>query len=62
MGRPKLHLTICWTVFDILSRDRSLTVTDAICILKILKDNHDSSIGINWDVIDQTIQEYKDGQ
>ena len=49
-------------MFDILSRDKTLTVTDAIYILKILKDNHDSSIGINWDVIDQTIQEYKDGQ
>ena len=50
----KIHVT--WHIEDVIYRgkERGITITEeeAIDILDTLKDNHDSTIGINWDVID----------
>lgn len=51
-------INIEWHVDDVMSRDVSLTILDARIILESLKDNHDASIGINWDVIDGEIESY----
>lgn len=52
-------ITITWHVDDILMRakeqDFDLSKDKALEILHDLKDNHDSTIGINWDVIDEYI-------
>mgnify|MGYP007077424097 FL=1 len=52
-------ITITWHVDDILMRAKEngldLSKDKAIEILHDLKDNHDSTIGINWDVIDEYI-------
>ena len=52
-------ITITWHVDDILMRakekDLDLSKDEALEILHDLKDNHDSTIGINWDVIDEYI-------
>jgi len=52
-------ITITWHVDDILMRakenDLDLSKDKALEILHDLKDNHDSTIGINWDVIDEYI-------
>jgi len=49
-------IQITWHVKDVIYRgkERGITITEekAVDILHDLKDNHDSTIGINWDVID----------
>lgn len=53
-------ISIRWSVGDILEqareKDYELTKEQALDILGSLKHNHDSSIGINWDVIDEYIE------
>ena len=55
-------ITITWHVDDILMRAKDngldLSKDKALQILHALKDNHDSTIGINWDVIDEHIWNY----
>lgn len=50
-------INISWHVSDILLRakdqDLDLSKEKALEILHDLKNNHDSTIGINWDVIDE---------
>ena len=50
----EIHIT--WHIEDVIYRgkERGITITEeeAIDILDTLKNNHDSTIGINWDVID----------
>ena len=49
-------IQITWHIEDVIYRGKergiNLTEEEAIDILDTLKDNHDSTIGINWDVID----------
>jgi hypothetical protein len=44
--------TIVWHIEDILSVRPDLSNEQARKLLRQLKNNHDASIGINWDVID----------
>lgn len=44
--------TIVWHVDDVLSVRPDLSNDQARQILYQLKNNHDASIGINWEVID----------
>lgn len=54
-------ISIRWSVGDILEqareKDYELTKEQALDILSSLKHNHDSSVGINWDVINEYIFE-----
>ena len=54
----RLHsdaIAIKWHIDDIKSRDNSLTDDECRNVLVSLKSDHDATIGINWDVIDETI-------
>lgn len=54
----RLHrdeIAVKWRIDDIKSRDNSLTDDECRNVLVSLKSDHDATIGINWDVIDETI-------
>lgn len=54
----RLHrdeIAVKWHIDDIKSRDNSLTDDECRNVLVSLKSDHDATIGINWDVIDETI-------
>lgn len=48
-----------WHVDDVLSLDDSLTREEAKEILESADHNHDASIGINWDVLETLIDNFK---
>ena len=55
-------ISIIWTRHDIeeTARDRfgkSLSPESTSVVLEYLEDNHDSNIGINWDVVEAAINE-----
>lgn len=52
-------ISITWHIDDVLQVDDTLTESQARQVLYLLKHNHDASVGINWDVIEQTIEEVK---
>jgi len=58
-------IKIVWHVDDILSRAKDkeidLSKDKALTILHDLKDDHDASIGINWEVIDCHLENYEWG-
>ena len=49
------EIAVKWNIDDIKSRDNSLTDDECRNVLVSLKSDHDATIGINWDVIDETI-------
>lgn len=53
------QININWHVDDVLKVDDTLTQSEAKQVLYMLKYNHDASIGINWDVIQDAITELK---
>ena len=53
------QISINWHINDVLSVDETLTLSQARQVLYMLKHNHDASIGINWGVIQETIQGVK---
>ena len=53
------QISINWHVDDVLSVDDTLTEAEARQVLYLLKHNHNAAIGINWDVIEETISELK---
>ena len=59
----KEKIKIVWHVDDILNRAKGkridLSKDKALTILHDLKDNHDASIGINWEVIDCSLEDYE---
>jgi hypothetical protein len=54
-----MTISIKWSHEDILSIDNSLTKTQAIKVLRYLEDNHDSNVGINWEVIKEALNYLK---
>ena len=56
-------IKITWHVDDILMRaeekEIDLSKDKALTILHDLKDDHDASIGINWEVIDCRLEDYE---
>ena len=52
-------ISITWHIDDVLQVDDTLTESQARQVLYLLKHNHDGTVGINWDVIEQTIEEVK---
>lgn len=46
-----------WSWEDVRSRDESLTEIECKQVLVIVDGNRDAEIGINWDVIDNAIDE-----
>lgn len=52
-------ISITWHIDDVLQVDDTLTKSQAKQVLHLLKHNHDGTVGINWDVIEQTIEQVK---
>jgi len=55
------HIQIYWCVEDIKSRDNLDVLSERDCreILDSINRTHDATIGVNWDVIDAHIDNYK---
>ena len=53
------EISITWHIEDIKGQDSSLTDDQAREILHELKHRHDANIGINWEVIDIYIDNFK---
>lgn len=49
-------ISITWSIDDVLSVRDDLTDEQAKKVLLQIKTEHDSNIGINWDVIEQTAE------
>lgn len=56
----KTKIKIVWTIDDVflqaLNDDVSLNKKEASKVLSLLEKNHNAMIGINWDVISETIK------
>ena len=53
------EISINWHFTDVQERDDTLTNDEARQVLQLMKNNHDATIGINWDVIDEWINYFK---
>lgn len=53
------EINISWHFTDVQEQDDTLTNDEARQILQLMKHNHDATIGINWDVIDEWIRYFK---
>jgi hypothetical protein len=53
------EIQIVWSYEDVQTQDPTLTDDEARKVLKLLKDFHDSTVGINWDTIQATIDYFK---
>jgi hypothetical protein len=51
------EIKITWSIEDVQSVREDLTDEQCSEVLELLQDNHDASIGINWEVIEATCQE-----
>lgn len=55
--KPIESITVSWHVEDVLSRDPTMTREEAFEVLEAVKDNHDAEVGVNWQVIDEHIEQ-----
>jgi len=53
------EINISWHFTDVQERDDSLTNDEARQVLQLIKQNHDATIGISWEVIDAWIDYFK---
>lgn len=49
------EISVTWCVEDVLATSESLTDHQARLVLQQLEKKHDATIGINWEVIEYTI-------
>jgi hypothetical protein len=52
-------ISIVWSIDDVQSLDSRLTDDEAYQVLKMAESNHDATIGMNWDVLQYHIDEFK---
>jgi hypothetical protein len=52
------QIAIIWDIEDVKSLDSNLNDNEAMEVLKLVKDRHDASLGINWDVLSCAIDIY----
>ena len=52
-------IELSWSFIDVQSLDDSLTDDQAREILQNVKEGQDAELGVNWDVIQCHIDEYK---
>lgn len=48
-------LTVEWHIEDVLSNSPHLTEEQAEQVLRCIDKNNDATVGVNWDVIDATV-------
>ena len=53
-NKQEYTIQISWSTDDILGERPDLSFEQAKEVLEALESNHDASIGINWDVINDT--------
>jgi hypothetical protein len=53
------EISITWSYEDVQQQDPTLTDDEARQVLKLMKDGHDATIGINWETIDAWIDYFK---
>lgn len=53
-------IEVSWYVDDVLEVDNTLTLAQAKMVLDYMKRKHDTTVGINWDVISSTIDYLKE--
>ena len=53
-------IALIWTIDDVQAVDSSISDDEARAILQMIYRNHDANIGINWEVIEYYINEYKE--
>ena len=53
------EISISWHFTDVQEVDATLTNDEARKVLQLMKDGHDSNIGVNWDTIDAWIDYFK---
>lgn len=53
-------IEISWHIDDVKHQDETLTDEQALEVLHLIKNNHDATIGVNWEVIDAAISIIKD--
>lgn len=56
------EISIVWSIEDVKSLDDSLTDDECREILQAAVNNHDATIGINWDVLQYHIDELKESK
>lgn len=49
---PTETIAIIWHIEDVLHVRSDLTPEQASIVLESVRDNHDATIGINWEVIE----------
>lgn len=52
-----IEIGIVWSIDDVLSVRPNLSKEQASDVLIHLKNHHDATVGINWDVIEATADE-----
>lgn len=52
-----MHIKIVWHVEDVQSIRPDLNVRQCCSVLTAARDNHDATIGINWEVLSCIAQE-----
>lgn len=62
MSKLPDSIAITWHIDDVKEVDSSLTDEQCRKVLQIVKDNHDATIGVNWDTIEAAIQILKDDE
>jgi len=46
------EISICWHIEDVKSIAPDLSDEECRAVLQLAKNNHDATIGINWDVLE----------
>jgi hypothetical protein len=58
----RTHINIVWQAGDILGLDDTLSAEEVEAVLNLIEGEHDASIGINWDVIEEWINFVKENR
>jgi hypothetical protein len=53
------EITIVWGIDDVRSIAEDLTDDQCREVLQMAKNNHDANVGINWEVLEQYVEEVK---
>jgi hypothetical protein len=61
MNKLPDEISITWHIDDVKSLDNKLTDDQAREVLQLVKNNHDATIGVNWDNIQFHIDGLKNG-
>jgi hypothetical protein len=52
---PSEQIAVVWSVEDVQGLDESISDSEAMEILEDIKNHHDAEVGINWDVLQQYV-------